>query len=105
MYPGFVLTRLAMLLGLAMAVGLSVPSCKGDEETPVDAPVNTIDAPANLCMGGTVAYLGACTDAAQCGSCTCQAFGHGSICTVTCDGPEDCPAPSAGCSSGGYCRP
>ncbi|HEY4056432.1 MAG TPA: hypothetical protein VGM39_07475 [Kofleriaceae bacterium] len=72
------------------------------------APV--VDGPPGLCGTGTLGYLEVCdtNGANQCGSCACTSFGHEAVCTKPCTAATaatDCPAPSLGCSSGGFCRP
>jgi hypothetical protein len=85
-------------------------ACGGDDDPKPMIDASTVDmspfdAPA-VCTGGTVEYLGVCTDSSQCGSCMCANFGHTMRCTIACTtGGEACPAPSSGCSSGGACRP
>ena len=75
-------------------------SCKDDGKQPPDsAPMIE----AGACVG-TVAFLAACTADDECTSCLCKSFGHSKVCTNACDGPEDCAAPSGGCSNG-FCRP
>jgi hypothetical protein len=98
---GVVRTRIASLVFVAFA-GLA--ACKQDMPPAIDAAGVSIDAPPGVCMGGTIAYLGACTMTSECGSCVCQSFGHSMVCTKSCTGPADCPAPSPGCG-GGFCRP
>jgi hypothetical protein len=101
-----VTTRNALIVAF---VTLLVGACKSDPPPKPDAPTvdaSNIDAPADLCAGGTVAYLGTCTGAAECGSCVCQSFGHTSRCTIACTaGGDPCPAPSGGCGTNGFCRP
>ena len=95
-----------LLLGIVVLFTTSlVTACDDDDEvTPaVDAAVVDGDAPA-VCEGGTLAYLATCTMDTECGTCSCEPFGHRSVCTKTCTGNEDCPAPSGGCSAG-FCRP
>jgi hypothetical protein len=47
-----------------------------------------------------------CTDPAQCESGVCFVYGDGrSLCSKTCTGPTDCPAPSTGCNGKGTCKP
>ena len=47
-----------------------------------------------------------CTDAAQCESGICFAYGDGrSLCSKSCNGATDCPAPSTGCNGKGVCKP
>lgn len=47
-----------------------------------------------------------CTDAAQCENGVCFAYGDGrSLCSKTCTGAADCPAPSTGCNGKGACKP
>jgi hypothetical protein len=101
-------SRIPILVTFAVALS----GCKDQPLKPMpDAPdmnmidASTIDTPPGLCAGGTVAYLAICTDTSQCGTCTCETFGHDKRCTKTCTGPSDCPAPSAGCSTAGFCRP
>ena len=53
---------------------------------------------------GTIAYLQECMANDECTSCVCHSFGHVQVCTKTCTLPEDCPAPSGGCTDG-FCRP
>ena len=46
-----------------------------------------------------------CESNADCDSGLCESFtGSGMLCTQTCSGDEDCPAPSPGCSMMGVCR-
>lgn len=88
-----------ILLTLVLLLGALLGGCNGDDPVPDSAP--TGDAP--MCAG-TIAYLQACMNDDECTSCTCRSFGHSKVCTKTCNGPEDCPAPSGGCSNG-LCRP
>ena len=47
-----------------------------------------------------------CTDAAQCESGVCFEYGdQRSLCSKTCSGASDCPAPSSGCNGKGACKP
>lgn len=94
-----------MILRLVVLVGfVSLASCKDDPKLTVDAAETPNDAP-DACMGGTLGYLEACTSSTECGSCTCQNFGHTMRCTIACAPTDTCPAPSGGCSTGGFCRP
>lgn len=78
--------------------------CKDQPLAPIDG--STIDQPPGLCEGGTVAFIGICTEASQCGTCECINFGHASVCTKKCTSAADCPAPSNGCNTTtNYCRP
>ena len=46
-----------------------------------------------------------CTEAAQCESGVCFVYGDGrSLCSKTCSGASDCPAPSTGCNGKGTCK-
>jgi len=95
-------TRIAGSLVLAAAALLS--ACT-DAKPPIDAAPPMIDSNIDgSSCGGTIDYLQACTMNEMCKSCVCQNFGHSTVCTKTCMGPADCPAPSGGCS-GGFCRP
>ena len=81
---------------------LIVGACGGDGDKTVDA--STVDA-TQVCTGATIDYLKACTVDTECGStCMCHSFGHSMVCTKTCMGDGECPAPSGGCSAG-FCRP
>lgn len=47
-----------------------------------------------------------CTISAECASNDCFDFGaKGKVCTQGCNGPQDCPVNSAGCSALGKCKP
>jgi hypothetical protein len=62
----------------------------------------------NATSGGGMAQFGEpCMVNADCESMVCHNFPMqgGLLCTLTCDGPEDCPAPSSGCNNMGFCRP
>jgi hypothetical protein len=87
-----------ILLTLVLLLGALLGGCNGNDPIP-DSP--TGDAP--MCAG-TVAFLQACMNDDECESCTCRTIGHSKICTKTCTGPADCPAPSSGCTNG-LCRP
>jgi hypothetical protein len=53
-----------------------------------------------------LALFAPCTDAAQCESGVCFEYGDGRfLCSKTCAGTEDCPAPSTGCNGKGACKP
>lgn len=53
-----------------------------------------------------LALFAPCTDAAQCESGLCFEYGDArSLCTTSCSGPTDCPAPSTGCNGKGVCKP
>lgn len=53
-----------------------------------------------------LALYAPCTDAAQCETNVCFAYGDGrSLCTKTCAGTADCPLPSTGCNGKGVCKP
>lgn len=86
-----------LLLSLAAAL---LSACDDGDKPPADAPVVTDGA---MCAG-TTAYLGTCATDDECTSCICRSFGHSKVCTKSCTGPADCPAPSGGCSNG-FCRP
>ena len=90
------------VIAFALFAGLAMVSCKDDKPTPDATPPD--DTAGAVCgAAATVEYLGVCTGDAECGTCVCRSFGHTMNCTLTCDGPEDCPAPSPGCSNG-VCR-
>jgi hypothetical protein len=91
-------SRIALTLFL-LATAL-LPACDGGDKPKPDSAVPGDGA---MCAG-TIAYLQPCTASDECTSCVCQSFGHSKICTKTCTLPEDCPAPSGGCSMG-FCRP
>lgn len=58
--------------------------------------------------GGGMAQFGeACTVNEDCESDVCHNFPNqgGMLCTLTCQGDNDCPAPSSGCNMMGFCRP
>lgn len=74
-------------------------SCKDDKPLPDAAP----PIEAGVCVG-TLAFSSICTKNEDCMSCLCKNFIHAFACTLECDGPEDCPASSPGCSNG-LCRP
>ncbi|MBA3818855.1 MAG: hypothetical protein H0X17_08185 [Deltaproteobacteria bacterium] len=96
-------SRIAVALVLFAAALL--PSCKDDDQPPPDSAVvgddSGIDGPT---CAGTIAYLQACTANDDCTSCLCKSFGHSMVCTKSCGGDGDCPAPSGGCTAG-TCRP
>jgi hypothetical protein len=95
-------TRIAGSLVLVAAALLS--ACT-DAKPPIDAgPMIDSNIDSGSSCGGTVAFLQACTMNEMCESCLCQNFGHSMVCTKTCMGPADCPAPSSGCTAG-VCRP
>ncbi len=101
-----VTSRIALTFALFVTVALTA-SCDdgGGNPPPADSGPTVDTNTAAVCMGGTVAYLAACTAAAECGtSCDCRLFGHSMVCTKACIDNPDCPAPSGGCS-GGFCRP
>lgn len=91
---------------LALAAVLSLTACEDDKKPAPDAAptVDSTMSDGGSMTCGTVAYLAACTADDMCESCTCRSFGHSKVCTKTCTGDGDCPAPSGGCSSG-FCRP
>jgi hypothetical protein len=100
------------LRNAAIVAFVTLAGCKQDPPPLIDAPVvvqddGDVDAPMEVCGGGSVAIYGDCTDMSQCGGgCECHDFGHKQICTPMCtQGGSACPAPSPGCSSTGYCRP
>jgi hypothetical protein len=88
-----------ILLTLVLLLGALLGGCNGDDPVPDSAPTGD-----GAMCAGTIAYLQACMNDDECTSCTCRSFGHSKVCTKTCNGPEDCPAPSGGCSNG-LCRP
>lgn len=100
--------RLTTMFLATVALGLG--ACSGDDGSPqpidaaVDADPNAPDAPAVCGTGGTVGFLGSCTEDTDCGdACTCEL--HPLRCTKTCTTNEDCPAPSLGClMPDGVCR-
>jgi hypothetical protein len=101
---GFVYDR-QVSIRIAIAISFVVLSaCKKDPPVHPDAAMNEVDAPPGLCGNGSKGYLEACTDTAECDTCECRLFGHSQVCTKTCTGDTECPAPSGGCSQG-YCRP
>ena len=75
-------------------------SCK-DDGKPLPDTAPPIEAGA--CVG-TLPFAQICTKDEDCTSCLCKNFIHAFACTLPCDGPEDCPASSPGCSNG-LCRP
>lgn len=90
---------LCSIMALAAALLLG---CDGEDKPPVDSGP---PGEAGACAG-TVAYLAACTADDECTSCLCRSFGHSKVCTKTCSGDGDCPAPSGGCNTtSGFCRP
>lgn|SRR3990167_3597434 len=96
------------IAALVIASAALLGACDSDDPAPIDAAAVTVDGDmttdgGSVC-GGTTAYLGTCAMDNECVSCTCRSFGHSSICSQTCTGDGDCPAPSGGCSSG-FCRP
>jgi hypothetical protein len=76
-------------------------ACGNDELPKIDA--STIDAP--MSCAGTLGALETCTGNEACTSCLCNLFGHQMLCTKTCMGPADCPAPFMGGCINGTCRP
>jgi len=87
-------SRIAVLLAFFAAVLLAC----GNDPRPAPDANGTCTAP------GTTAYLQVCTMDSNCTSCLCKNFGHTTVCTKTCTGMSDCPAPSGGCTDG-VCRP
>lgn len=66
----------------------------------------TRDAARDATEAAKLALFAACADAAQCESGVCFAYGDGrSLCSKTCTGAADCPAPSSGCNGKGVCKP
>ena len=91
-------SRIALSLFLFAAALL--PAC---DDTAKPKPDAAVTGDGGMCAG-TTDYLQACTANEDCMSCVCQSFGHSKVCTKACTLPEDCPAPSGGCSNG-FCRP
>ncbi len=56
--------------------------------------------------GGELAgFLEVCEVNEDCESALCHVYqAKGTFCTLGCDGPEDCPAPSSGCNMMGVCK-
>ncbi len=90
MRKGFDTGISSLLLGMAMMLATA---CGNDPLPVADADIR-MDGP--MCTG-TIAFSEVCTADAECMSCRCVLFGHQKHCTLPCDGPEDCPAPSTGC--------
>jgi hypothetical protein len=79
-------------------------TCVCDGTIPgVDAGVKEASTSAD---SGKLAPFAPCTDGAECESGLCFEYGDGrSLCTKTCSGAQDCPAPSTGCNGKGACKP
>jgi hypothetical protein len=57
--------------------------------------------------GGLAGFLEPCTGNEDCESGLCHEYNSPPdtfLCTLPCDGPEDCPPPSAGCNMMGICK-
>jgi hypothetical protein len=90
-----VTSRIALLLAWFAAVVLF--AC-GNDARPLRPDATVCAAP------GTIGYLQVCTGDTTCDSCLCHNFGHASLCTKTCTGMADCPAPALSCQNG-ICQP
>lgn len=93
-YDRAVGSRITILL-ISFAAAL-LPAC--GSSTPAASDGSTCANP------GATAYLKTCVMNTDCASCLCQNFGHTTVCTKSCTGDADCPAPSGGCTNN-VCRP
>lgn len=105
-----------LLIVFASLTALFVLACDSDskEENKVEeilaqdlvAPEDIV-APEDA-LEGLLAFGAACTDGAECEDQICHEFGNGgSLCTMACEVPGDCPAGSDGskCNNKGVCKP
>lgn len=96
------LKSLVLPLALLLCVACSDDSGDGTNP-PADAAANAPDA----MPGAAIGYLQPCdVSNDQCDTdLTCFAFNNkGPHCTHTCQGADDCEAPSTGCSGMGVCK-
>ena len=76
---------------------------------PDDPPAPTYDAgpypDGGVLVCGDKPLYDSCADGIECDSCLCFTSEGQTYCSQSCDGPEDCPAPSQGCNILHVCRP
>jgi hypothetical protein len=104
------LKRLVLPLSLLLCVACSDDT--GNTPPPADAAAAAADADPNApdaMPGAVLGFLEQCdVSNDQCDTSMdliCFAFNNkGPHCTHTCQGPEDCAAPSTGCSGMGVCK-
>lgn len=85
-------------LSLLLFAAALLPAC--DEAKPRPDAASSGDG--GMCVG-TAGPLEMCTANDDCTSCLCQTFGHSKLCTKSCTGAADCPAPFTGCANG-FCQ-
>ncbi|HEY4181335.1 MAG TPA: hypothetical protein VGM90_31030 [Kofleriaceae bacterium] len=99
------MSRLIPTIAL-VAAALFAGCNDGGKASTVDADP-TIDAPPDRCgPTTTVGYQKVCVLGSndECGTCECRMMEHAPLCIPTCTTEADCPQPSRGCGTDGYCR-
>jgi hypothetical protein len=62
-------------------------------------------ADAAMCTPGQTALYATCTINSDCDTCICHSYNmSGLLCSMSCMGDGDCPAPSPGCNMMGICK-
>lgn len=89
---------------IPLLASLFLFACDDDKPTVDASTIDSVPLEAGAVCGAKPYLETGCLNNDECESCICHGFGHTFACTIACTGPEDCPAPSTGCT-GGFCQP